>query len=78
MTYADFVCFPASISHVYYIPLAVDLFVGALIFIGMCMLFIYRVDGPRQYMTIDVVLTRIAGYRPSVWRFFPPVAVGAF
>ena len=45
MTLADFACFPASISHFYYIPIASDLFVGALIFIGMCMLFVYRVDG---------------------------------
>jgi hypothetical protein len=61
MTFADFACFPASISHFYYIPIAGDLFVGALVFIGMCMLFVYRVDGPRQFMTLDVILTRIAG-----------------
>ena len=61
MTFADFACFPASISHFYYIPIAGHLFVGALIFIGMCMLFVYRVDGPRQFMTLDVILTRIAG-----------------
>ena len=50
MTYADFACFPASISHFYYIPIAGDLFVGALIFIRMCMLFVYRVDGPWQWV----------------------------
>ena len=61
MTFADFACFPASISHFYYIPIAGDLFGGALIFIGMCMLFVYRVDGPRQFMTLDVILTCIAG-----------------
>ena len=47
MTFADFACFPASISHFYYIPIAGDLFVWALIFTGMCMLYVYRVDGPR-------------------------------
>ena len=36
MTFADFACFPASIGHFYYIPIAGDLFGGALIFIGMC------------------------------------------
>jgi hypothetical protein len=61
MTFTDFECFPSSISHFYYIPLAGDLFVGALIFIGMCMLCVYRVDGPQQLMTVDVILTRIAG-----------------
>ena len=71
MTYADFACFPASISHFYYIPIAGDLFVGALIFIGICMLFIYRVDGPRQFMTIDVVLTRIAGISAICVAIFP-------
>ena len=53
--------FPLLDSHFYYIPLAGDLFVGALIFIGMCMLCVYRVDGPQQLMTVDVILTRIAG-----------------
>ena len=77
MTYADFACFPASISHFYYIPIAGDVFVGALIFIGMCMLFVYRVDGPRQFMTIDVVLTRIAGISAICVAIFPPVAVSA-
>jgi hypothetical protein len=61
ITFADFACFPASISHFYYIPIAGDLFVGALVFIGMYMLFVYRVDGPRQFTTRDVILTRIAG-----------------
>ena len=78
MNYTDFACFPASISHFYYIPIADDLFVGALVFIGMCMLFVYRVDGPRQFMTIDVVLTRIAGISAICVAIFPPVAVGAF
>lgn len=71
MTYADFSCFPASISHFYYIPIAGVVFVGALIFIGICMLFIYRVAGPRQYMTIDVVLTRIAGISAICLAIFP-------
>ena len=56
MTFVDFACFPASISHFYYIPFAGDLFVGSLVFIGMCMLFVYRVDGPRQFMTLDAKL----------------------
>ena len=71
MTLADFACFPASISHFYYIPIAGDLFVGALIFIGMCMLFVYRVDGPRQFMTFDVILTRIAGISAICVAIFP-------
>ena len=71
MTLADFACFPASISHFYYIPIAGDLFVGALIFIGMCMLFVYRVDGPRQFMTRDVILTRIAGISAICVAIFP-------
>lgn len=71
MTLADFACFPASISHFYYIPIAGDLFVGALIFIGMCMLFVYRVDGPRQFMTHDVILTRIAGIAAICVAVFP-------
>ena len=61
MSCSDFAYFPASISHFYYIPIAGDLYVGALIFIGMCMLFFYRVNGPLQFMTIDVILTSIAG-----------------
>ena len=71
MTLADFACFPASSSHFYYIPIAGDLFVGALIFIGMCMLFVYRVDGPRQFMTFDVILTRIAGMSAICVAIFP-------
>ena len=71
MTLADFACFPASISHFYYIPIAGDLFVGASIFIGMCMLFVYRVDGPRQFMTRDVILTRIAGIAAICVAVFP-------
>lgn len=71
MAYADFACFPASISHFYYIPIAGDLFFGALIFIGMCMLFVYRVDGPRQFMTLDVILTRIAGISTICVAVFP-------
>ena len=71
MTFADFACFPASISHFYYIPIAGDLFVGALIFIGMCMVFVYRVDGPRQFMTLDVILTRIAGIAAICVAIFP-------
>lgn len=76
MNYTDFACFPASISHFYYIPIADDLFVGALVFIGMCMLFVYRVDGPRQFMTIDVVLTRIAGISAICVAIFPTRGVG--
>lgn len=71
VTFADFACFPASISHFYYIPVAGELFVGALIFIGMCMLFVYRVDGPRQNMTGDVILTRIAGISAICVAVFP-------
>ena len=71
LTFADFACFPASISHFYYIPIAGDVFVGGLIFIGICMLFVYRVDGPRQFMTIDVVLTRIAGISAICVAIFP-------
>ena len=71
MTLADFACFPASISHFYYIPIAGDLFVGALIFIGMCMLFVYRVDGSQQFMTRDVILTRIAGISAICVAIFP-------
>ena len=71
MTFADFACFPASISHFYYIPIAGDLFVGALIFIGMCMLCVYRVDGPRQHMTLDVILTRIAEISAICVAIFP-------
>ena len=71
MTLADFACFPASISHFYYIPIAGDLFVGALIFIEMCMLFVYRMDGPRQFMTRDVILTRIAGISAICVAIFP-------
>ena len=71
ITFADFACFPASISHFYYIPIAGDLFVGALVFIGMCMLFVYRVDGPRQFMTRDVILTRIAGISAICVAVFP-------
>ena len=71
MTLADFECFPASISHFYYIPIAGDLFVGALIFIGMCMLFVYRVDGPRKFMTFDVILTLIAGMSAICVAIFP-------
>ena len=71
ITLADFACFSASSSHFYYIPIAGDLFVGALIFIGMCMLFVYRVDGPRQFMTFDVILTRIAGMSAICVAIFP-------
>lgn len=71
MTLADFACFPASSSHFYYIPIAGDLFVGALIFIGMYMLFVYRVDGPRHFMTLDVILTRIAGISAICVDVFP-------
>ena len=78
MTFADFACFLASISHFYYIPIAGDLFVGALIFIGMCMLCVYRVDGPQQFMTVDVILTRIAGIAAICVAIFPTPAVGAF
>ena len=35
------------------------------------MLFVYRVDGPRQFMTIDVVLTRIAGISAICVAIFP-------
>ena len=71
MTFADFACFPASISHFYYIPIAGDLVVGALIFIGMCMLFVYLVNRPRQFMTRDVILTRIAGISAICVAIFP-------
>ena len=71
MTITDFACFPSSISHFYYIPLAGDLFVGAPIFIGMCMLCVYRVDGPQQLMTVDVILTRIAGITAICVAIFP-------
>jgi len=71
VTLADFACFPASISHFYYIPIAGDFFVGALIFIGVCMLCVYRVDGPRQFMTLDVILIRIAGIAAICVAIFP-------
>ena len=71
MTLADFACFSASISHFYYIPIAGDLFGGALIFIGRRMLFVYRVEGPRQFLTRDVVLTRIAGLSGIRVAIFP-------
>ena len=61
MTFADFACFPASISYFYFILVSAELFDGALIFIGMCIPFFYRVDEPKRYMTDDVILTRIAG-----------------
>ena len=71
MTLADFACFPALNIHFYYIPIAGDLFVGALIFIGIYMLFVYCVDGPRQLMTRDVILTRIAGISAICVAIFP-------
>ena len=76
MTFADYACFPASISHFYYIPIAGDLFVGALIFIGMCMLFVYRADEPRQFMTLDVILTCIAGLAAVCVAIFPTLGSG--
>jgi hypothetical protein len=76
MTFADYACLPASISHFYYIPIAGDLFVGALIFIGMCMLFVYRADEPRQFMTLDVILTCIAGLAAVCVAIFPTLGSG--
>ena len=35
------------------------------------MLFVYRVDGPRQFMTRDVILTRIAGISAICVAIFP-------
>ena len=63
--------FPSLIQHFYYIPVAGELFVGSLIFIGMCILFIYREDGPRQNMTGDVILTRIVGISAICVTVFP-------
>ena len=76
MTFADYACVPASISHFYYIPIADDLFVGALIFIGMCMLFVYRADEPRQFITLDVILTCIAGLAAVCVAIFPTLGGG--
>ena len=35
------------------------------------MLFVYRVDGPQQFMTSDVILTRIAGISAICVAIFP-------
>jgi hypothetical protein len=40
------------------------------------MLFVYRVDGPRQFMTLDVILTRIAGISAICVAIFPTRSSG--
>jgi len=76
ITFTEFACFPASISHFYYIPFAGELFVGALIFIGMCMVLVYRVDTPAHRYTFDVLLTRLAGICAICVAVFPTRGTG--
>lgn len=76
MTFTGFSCFPASISHFYYIPIAGELFVGALAFIGMCMVFVYRVDTAAHRYTLDVLLTRLAGICAISVAIFPTRGTG--
>ncbi len=60
-------CFRASISHYYFSRLGGDVFVGALVFIGLLLAFLYdfgpaRPDGYLQHRKCDLWLAKLAGF----------------
>jgi len=76
LTWLPQICAYSSISHFYFSPVAGDLFVGLLSFIGLLLLCLYSLDmvgreGARAFTKRDVLAIRLAGLAALVVAFVP-------